>query len=167
MFSIASSSPPPPPPNDVSRECTSAASCVITCRGQPYEIKFKHELAYTFWCKNKNALSMEHIHLTVSRISNYTMYIFHEIWYRSWRKVELHKNWLRSSQTLLKGVNEFLPIIYIFFYESEAGYTNHGGQVTQATKFCMAAPNVWQFSVCNLLYVTHLEHRIFRWFLHL
>jgi len=43
MFSVASSSPPPPP-NDVSRECTSAASCVITCRGQQYDIKFKHEL---------------------------------------------------------------------------------------------------------------------------
>jgi len=166
MFSVASSSPPLPP-NDVSRECTSAASCVITCRRQQYEIKFNHELVYTFWCKNKNALCTEHVHLSVSRISNYNMYVFHEIWYRSsWWKVELHKNWLRSSQTLLKGVNEFLPIISIFFCEYEERYTNHRGQVTQATKFYVVAPNVWRSSVCNLLYVIQ-KQRIFRWFLHL
>lgn len=165
MFSVASSSPPPPP-NDVSRECTSAASCVITCSGQHFEIKFKHKLVFTFWCKNKNALCREHVHLSVSRISNYTIYVFYGIWYRtSWWKVELHKIWLRSSQTLLKGVNEFPPIISILFYEYKERYTNHGGQVTQVTKFCMAAPNVCQSSVCNLLSVTHLEHRIFLRFL--
>jgi len=92
---------------------------------------------------------------------------FHEIWYRSsWWKVELHKNWLRSSQTLLKGVNEFVPGLSIFFCEYEERYTNHRGQVTQATKFYMVAPNVWRSSVCNLLYVTQ-KQRIFRWFLHL
>jgi hypothetical protein len=62
MFKVASS---PPPPNDVSRDCTCAASCVITCRGQHYEIKFKHELVYTYWSKNKNALCREHVHLYV------------------------------------------------------------------------------------------------------
>jgi hypothetical protein len=47
------------------------------------------------------------------------------------------------------------------------GCTNPGSQITMATTFCTAAPNICGSPVQNLLRVTLLAARMLRWFLEL
>ena len=42
---------------------------------------------------------------------------------------------------------------------------NSKRQVAVATKFCTVAPDIIRFSVCNLIHVTELAPRIYKWLL--
>jgi len=49
--------------------------------------------------------------------------------------------------------------------DNQRGCTNARGQVARATKFCTLAPDICGSLVWNLLHVTNLAPRIFRWLL--
>jgi hypothetical protein len=44
-------------------------------------------------------------------------------------------------------------------------FSNTGVHKSQASKFCMAAPNIYGHSVCNFLHVTLLAPKILIWLL--